>query len=183
MREAKTIARVLRGIDKNTVYIPLLESKTDFSMIREVTYEDVISKHFIDWFFKMEDWVDFTPDTFDYSEITHGEYDNMVYGYFNSDNLDGIIRVNEIDVDEYELSFLFVNKTVQSQGIGQCLFSSVVDWFDDKNLILYVYVDNFAAIHIYHKYDFEITGVGYDKGYRSDDPHYIMKRRSGGLPF
>ena len=89
----------------------------------------------------------------------------MVYGYFNNGRLDGIIRVNEVDDDEYEVSFLFVNKFVQSQGIGQCLVSSVVDWFFDKTLILYVYKDNANAIHIYKKYGFKIIGTDYGKGY------------------
>jgi ribosomal protein S18 acetylase RimI-like enzyme len=167
---------VLRGIDENTVYNPIFENITDFPEIREVTYEDVTTEHFIQWFFEMEDWRDYTPDTFDFDEITHGEYGNMVYGYFIDGKLDGIIRVNAVDTDEYEISWLFVNKAVQSQGIGQCLFSSVVHWFGDKNLVLYVYTDNDNAIHIYKKFGFEITGTDYDKGYRSDDPHYIMKR-------
>jgi ribosomal protein S18 acetylase RimI-like enzyme len=180
IKSSKRIGYVLRGLDEKTVYNPLFENKTDFSMIREVTYEDVLSKHFTDWFFEMEDFADYTLDTFDFYEITHGEYGNMVYGYFHDNNLDGIIRVNEIldDTEVYELSFLFVNKAVQEQGIGQCLFSSVVDWFNDKDLILYVYTDNDNAIHIYKKYGFEITGVGYDKGYKDDNPHYIMKRKA-----
>ena len=166
-----------QAINEYTIYDPVFEKVQTFSELREVTYDDVTSKHFINWFFDMEDWAEITPAQFDFNEITHDVYGYLVYGCFIDGALDGIIRLDEVSDNEYEISFFFVNKLRQSQGIGQGLFRSVLHWFSDKNLILYVYTDNDNAIHIYKKYGFEITGVEYGKGYRSDDPHYVMKRK------
>jgi ribosomal protein S18 acetylase RimI-like enzyme len=125
----------------------------------------------------MEDWEFIDPKDFPYNEITNGVDGHMVYGCFVNGKLEGIIRVDDRG-DEHEVSWLFVNKALQNDGIGQSLFSSVVDWFGDKDLVLYVYTDNDNAIHIYKKYGFKVTGTDYDKGYRPEDPHYEMKRRA-----
>jgi hypothetical protein len=92
------------------------ESTKQFS-IKEVTHKDVSSKHFVDWFFKMDDWTNITPKQFPFSMITHSD-EIYVYGYFSGDKLNGIIRIDEYN-DMYQLSFFFVNKDLQDQGIGQ----------------------------------------------------------------
>lgn len=114
------------------------------------------------------------PCQFPYEMITHND-EFYVYGYFNNDKLDGIIRVDEHS-DNYELSFFFVNKALQNQGIGQFLFQSILDRFNDKKLVLYVYKNNYRAIYFYKKYAFKITGTDYGFGYDPDLPHYIMQR-------
>ena len=149
------------------------ESTQPFS-IREVTHRDVTSKHFVDWFFKMDDWANITPKQFPFSMITHSD-DIYVYGYFNGDKLDGIIRVDEYN-DKYELSFFFVNKDLQDQGIGQYLFRYILNTFKNKKLVLYVYKDNSQAIHIYKKYGFYSIGTEYGRGYKPNSPHYIMQK-------
>jgi ribosomal protein S18 acetylase RimI-like enzyme len=98
-----------------------------------------------------------------------------VYGYFNDDKLDGIIRVDEFD-DCYELSFFFVNKDCQRQGIGQYLLRWIIKRFKDKKLSLSVYTDNSPAIHIYKKYGFKTIRTAYGVGYRPKAPYYIMQR-------
>ena len=158
-----------------TEVVGYFNESAELSKIKEVTRKDVTSKHFTDWFFKMDDWWTGTsPKQFPYSMITHNDRFD-VYGYFNDGRLDGIIRVDEHN-DNYELSFFFVNGALQHQGIGQYLFKYILNKFDDKKLILYVYKDNSPAIHIYKKYGFKVIGVGYDKGYKPKAPHYIMQR-------
>jgi|GEM_PF-2784010 len=152
----------------------IFKESFDLSAIREVTEEDVTDKYFADWFFKMDDWVGITPETFPFSMIVHND-EFFVYGYFNGDKLDGIIRVDEYS-DNCELSFFFVNKSLQNKGIGQYLFRYVLKRFSDKKLILSVYKDNVPAIHIYKKYGFKIMCVGYGMGYKPESPHYIMQK-------
>jgi ribosomal protein S18 acetylase RimI-like enzyme len=142
--------------------------------IRTVTRKDVTSKHFTNWFFKLDNWVGTNPNEFPLHFIIHNGTIS-VYGCFNNDKLDGIIRVDE-QSDHCELSFFSVNKALQHQGIGQYLFQYILKRFSDKTLILYVYKDNSPAIHIYKKYGFNIVGVNYNMGYRPESPHYIMQR-------
>ena len=144
------------------------------SNIREVTHRDVTSGHFAYWFFKTLDFEDYSPRDFPFISITHSDEIN-VYGYFNGNKLDGIIRVDEYE-DTYVLSFFYVNEAVQNQGIGQYLLRFVLDKFKDKNQSLYVYKDNARAIYIYKKYGFKIAGEGYDRGYRPGALHYLMVR-------
>ena len=69
---------------------PTQPPSTQPSPIREVTHKDVTSKHFIDWFFELDDWVGNDPEGFPFDMIVHNEYFS-VYGYFNNnDKLDGI---------------------------------------------------------------------------------------------
>ena len=150
------------------------------SKIKAVTLGDVTSKHFVDWFFKMDDWAEITPEEFPFDMITRSD-EISVYGYFNGYKLDGIIRVDEED-DSYELSFFFVNKTYQNRGIGQHLFQFILKRFNDKKQILHVYTDNALAIHIYKKYGFQIVGTEYDLVYRPTSPHYVMQRDAQKQP-
>ena len=150
---------------------------TGLRSIRKVTHEDVTSDYFIDWFFeimKTDYFADIDPDEYPFSMITHSDKIN-VYGYFNGDKLDGIIRVDEY-FSSYELSFFFVNKACQRQGIGQYLLQSVLNRFKDKKLRLSVYTDNRPAIHIYRKYGFKIMNTATGVGYRPDAPYYLMQR-------
>jgi len=144
------------------------------SPIREVTHKDVTTKHFINWFFELEDWVGNDPEGFHFDAIIHNEY-FCVYGYFNKDKLDGIIRIDERE-DRYELSFFGVNKSLQGQGVGQYLFQWVLRQFTDKKLILSVYKHIKPAIHIYKKYGFRIVGSGYGAGYFRHLGHYVMQK-------
>ena len=142
--------------------------------IKEVTHGDVTSKHFVDWFFMLENWTDATPDTFPYSEITHGD-DFCVYGYFKCNDLDGIIRVDD-NGDNYKILFFCVNEACQHQGIGQYLLQFVLEKFRNKKITLDVYMDNIPAVHIYRKYGFKTVGVGFGKGISPESSHYIMQR-------
>ena len=159
--------------EENDTYETFIES-AEPSGIKEVTRKDVTGKHFVNWFFEMDDWKNVPPEEFPFSEIINSE-EFYVYGYFNDNKLDGIIRVEDYG-DYYELSYFFVNKELQHQGIGQCLFQFVLNSFRDKKLILYVYKDNSPAIHIYKKYGFKIIGTDDGKGFRPYAPHYIMQR-------
>ena len=154
----------------------IFKESTDLFKIREVGYEDVTSKHFIDWFFKLEDWVDSTPDNFPFSAITHNaENKSYVYGYFNGNKLDAMILVGEYD-DNYELSFFCVNEAHQHEGIGQYLFTFILNKFRDKKMILYVYSNNKPAIHIYEKYGFRRSGAGFGRGYYPELQHLTMQK-------
>ena len=154
--------------------VTIFNEATELSKIKEVTRKDVKSKHFIDWFFKLENWIDSTPKTFPYSMITHSA-NGYVYGYFNDDKLDGIIRVDECS-DRCDISFFCINKSSQQQGIGQYLFKYILNKFRDKILILYVYTDNSPAIHIYEKYGFKKMEVVDGAGYYPDKSAYMMKK-------
>jgi len=146
------------------------------SAIRETTYEDVTSKHFIKWFFADEDWLGagVGPEDFDFNIISHCK-EKYVYGYFNGDNIDGIMRVDEYD-DNYMLSFFITNDSLQNQGIGQSLLQSILQKFTDKKITLRVYTDKDKAIYIYKKYGFEIVDTGYGSGPHPSSPHYVMQR-------
>jgi len=142
------------------------------SSIKKVSRDDVTNKYFVDWFFKVGDWAGIDPKQFPFEEITCGD-DFYVFGYFDNNKIEGIIRIDYYD-DSYVISFFAVNKRYQSQGIGQYLLQFVLDHFDDKKIVLYVYKDNESAIHIYKKYGFKITGVDKGRGYDPESPHYIM---------
>jgi len=160
----------------------LLKESFAPSAIRAVTHDDVTSKYFIDWYFeilKVDYFADIDPDKYPFSMITHSD-EISVYGYFNDDRLDAIIRVDNCH-DHYYLSFFFVNKDCQRQGIGQYLFLWVLHRFRDKTISLSVYADNNPAIHIYKKYEFEIVKTAYGAGYRPDAPYYVMKRKSENM--
>ena len=144
------------------------------SSIKEVRTKDVKSKHFIDWFFSLEDWVGHDSESFPFSMLTHGG-EGFVYGYYNDDKLDSIIRIDN-DGDSYFISFFCVNQALQGQGIGQHLFQYILNRFRDKELILNVYKDNTPAIHIYEKYGFKIKGVGFNIGAEPEKSHYVMQR-------
>ena len=146
------------------------------SAIRETTYEDVTSEYFIKWFFADEDWLgaSVSPEVFNFNMITHSD-EKYVYGYFNGDNIDGIIRVDEHD-DNYMLSFFITNDSLQNQGIGQSLLQSILQKFTDKKITLRVYTDKDKAIYIYKKYGFEIVDTGYGSGPHPSSPHYVMQR-------
>ena len=144
------------------------------SSVRETTYEDVTSEYFIRWFFADEDWLGDKQEDFDFNMITHCE-DKYVYGYFNGDNIDGIIRIDEYD-DNYMLSFFITNVSLQNQGIGQSLLQSILHKFTDKKITLCVYTDNDKAIYIYKKYGFEIVDTGYGSGPHPSSPHHVMQR-------
>ena len=175
IKNISAISTVFTEADINTYEI--YNESAESSSIKEVTRKDVTSKHFVDWFFKimkMDYFADIDPDEYPYSMITHSD-EISVYGYFNDDNLDGIICVDEYD-DNYFLSFFFVNKDCQRQGIGQYLFQYILRRFKDKKLILEVYTDNKPAIHIYKKYGFHIVKTAYGVGYRPNQPHYVMQK-------
>lgn len=156
------------------VDMEFLTESLDPSAIKTVAHKDVTSKHFVDWFFKLEDWVTETPEQFPYFMITHSD-DVNVYGYFNGSKLDSIICVEEFD-DSYGLSFFCVNAAMQHQGIGQYLFQFVLNKFRDKKLTLNVYTNNIRAIYIYKKYGFKVVGIEYGKGCKPNSPHYVMQR-------
>jgi ribosomal protein S18 acetylase RimI-like enzyme len=148
-----------------------LTESLKLSAIKTVSHRDVTSDHFVDWFFALEDWVSEPPEHFPYHLITHGDEVN-VYGYFNGNQLDSIICVEESD-DDYYLSFFCVNKDRQYQGIGQFLFQFVLNRFKDKTLTLTVRKDNAPAIHIYKKYGFTPVWISYED---PASPCYVMQK-------
>ena len=144
------------------------------SFIREVTYKDVTSKHFIGWFFSLRDWVGTDPKKFPFDMLVHDD-EKSVYGYFNGDDLDGIIRV-DVEGSHCELSFFSVNKSLHNRGIGQLLFRHTLSRFKNMKMKLSVYTNKHSAIHIYRKYGFKIAGSGYDKGFNPGLLHFVMAR-------
>ena len=177
LQDYVNIGAIISGFVEAEFYgAEILREATGSYSIRPVTQEDVASKHFRDWFFKIADMVDEDPKQFPFEIITHCEYFH-VYGYFHGDNLDAIIKVVEDD-DDYELTWFFVNGAVQGRGIGQRLFQFVLNKYVDKKLTLSVYKDNDPAIHIYKKYGFKIVGIGIGNCYKPDAPFYIMQRDS-----
>ena len=154
--------------------VKLLHESYEPFEIRGVTYADVTGNHFVDWFFKMDDFADIPPNEFPFSLITYDD-GNYVCGYFNGDKLNGIVRVDDFS-DCYELSFFFVNPAIQHQGVGQYILRWILIRFKGKKIVLYVYKDNDRAIHIYQKYGFEIVETAYGRGYKPDEPHYVMQK-------
>ena len=174
----KDVGAVSTGfIEAGDVSHDFLKEATMLGTIREVAYEDVTNKHFINWFFALDDWVGNNPDKFPFYEIVHNDGFH-VYGYFNGDKLNGIIRVDDYG-DRYNISFFSVNKSLQHQGIGQRLFQAILSRFNDKAIILGVYTDNACAIHIYKKYGFRIMGSGPRNSWRPTAQSYEMRREVG----
>ena len=106
--------------------------------------------------------------------LTHSE-EKYVYGYFNGDEIDGIVCVDD-EVDNYMLSFLITNSALYNQGIGQSLLQYIFQKFADKKITLCVYADNDKAIYIYKKYGFEIVDTGYGSGPHPSALHHVMQR-------
>ena len=171
-------AGAISSVFIETFPISYINESVQLSNIREVAMEDVTSKHFKDWFFKLKDWVDEGPEDFPYIIITHTAA-HSVYGYFNNNKLDAMIKLVKDDDGYYEISFFCVNPGQQSKGIGQILFQYVLNEYYDKDLQLSVYTDNTPAIHIYKKYGFIIIGAGYNKGIKPKSMHYVMQKDKG----
>ena len=153
----------------------ILEAEDMSYRIRPVACHHVTSKHFIDWFFKLDNWVDVPPEVFNFSIITNNK-NHEVYGYFNGDKLDGIVRLDEMG-DYVEISFFCINPAIQGQGIGQQLLKFVLDKYADTKLVLYVYMDNKPAIHIYKKYGFKIMKSGSGIGITPEKSYYTMQKK------
>jgi ribosomal protein S18 acetylase RimI-like enzyme len=172
MRDLMDMGKIIDSF----IEIQVFNESPDFSPIRTVRREDVTSKHFIDWFFKMQDewWTNMPPKEFPFDYITHCQR-KYVYGYFNGENLDSIIRADKV-TDGYGLSFFFTNKNYQNQGMGQTLFQFILKRFAAGDLTLNVYTDNERAIHIYSKYGFQIVKTKCGLGYRNEAPYHIMKK-------
>jgi len=115
-----------------------------------------------------------SPREFNFKMITHCE-NKYVYGYFNGDEIDGIVCVDD-EVDNYMLSFLITNSALYNQGIGQSLLQYIFQKFADKKITLCVYADNDKAIYIYKKYGFEIVDTGYGSGPHPSALHHVMQR-------
>jgi len=142
--------------------------------IRETIREDVTNEYFIDWFFKLENWVNVGPEQFPFDLLIHSD-EVPVYGCFYGGKLDAIIRIDEYRAD-CEISFFAVNPSIQNRGIGQHLFQYVLKRYSDRPLTLHVYTDNSTAIHIYEKYGFKIIAGGYGEGPYPTKPSYTMRR-------
>ena len=182
LETVKLRGRVSSSFNEDDEPAVLIKESSDDSLVRAVTRKDIPSKHFIDWFFKHDDWwTGMNPQKFPYEVITTND-DGTVFGFFWRDNLEGIIRADEFS-DEYELSFFFVNKALQNRGIGRSLLNSALSFFDDKPHVLRVYTDNENAIRIYKKFDFKVIGTSRGEGYRPDFPHYVMRRDVQSVKF
>ena len=125
--------------------------------IKPLTRKDVTSRHFVDWFFNMDDWLDAgaTPQNFDYDLLTHDENRiNYAYGYFIDNNPEGIIRLERVPNGIF-IDMLFVNPKKQNLRIGSELMNFALDKFGDRyDVFLNVMGLNDGGLRFYDRFGF-----------------------------
>lgn len=89
--------------------------------------------------------------------------------------IDGFLLAHNFD-DHVDLLTIVVDKKERGKKIGTQLMEYLINnyCFQGKNILLEVAVDNFSALKLYEKLNFDVINVR--KGYYSGVDAYIMRR-------
>jgi ribosomal protein S18 acetylase RimI-like enzyme len=162
----------------------MMESVKELKMnpsadIRPLKKKDLITKHFMSWFFKHDEFKDDDPKSFDFGVLVD-RAKNHCYGYWKDDKLEGIIRIREKS-DYNAISMLFVNRDLHKQGIGTELLKYAIRNYGHKEMRLNVYQTNDVAKKLYEKFGFTTYEDGTMKPERTskknNDPIKIYKMK------
>lgn len=164
-------------MEDKEIYNQQAEGLNSENYIRPLNKNDVTGSHFIDWFFKMDEFADDLPENFDYDILVHDStMQNYCYGYFIDKKLEGIIRVRFNPTNNaYGVSMLFVNADNQHIGIGNSLMKHAVSLFGDHDMILRVFSFNTKALSLYQKYGFVKFQEDIYKDGPDSDPKFVGK--------
>ena len=121
--------------------------------IRLTSSEDIHSDYFLNWILALDEWSDTTKKTFPFDRYENGHKENVIFGYYDGNKLNGIIRMVEHD-DYYELNALYVNEKVHNKGIGSKLIRTILKYYGHKDIEVDVFADNSRVIHLYDKFGF-----------------------------
>lgn len=116
--------------------------------IKLVTERDYRNQKFLGWLYELDE---FKPDEQD--TIFSLFHSGITYGYFINNIMRGFIRISH---NNYSINMLFVDKSFQNCGIGSALLQLAIDKFNNKDIVLNVFTDNYIAINMYKKFGFVV---------------------------
>ena len=116
--------------------------------IKLVAERDYTNQNFLDWLYELDEFNTDEQDT-----IFSLFHSGITYGYFINNIMRGFIRISH---NNYSINMLFVDKSFQNCGIGSALLQLAIDKFNNKDIVLNVFTDNYIAINMYKKFGFVI---------------------------
>lgn len=123
--------------------------------IRKVIEKDYTNIKFLSWLYDLDEFNSDEQDT-----IFNLFRTGTTYGYFINNIMRGFIRIiYNVSLDVYSINMLFVDTSFQNCGIGSELLQLAINKFNDKDIVLNVFTDNYIAINLYKKFGFVIEGI------------------------
>lgn len=98
-----------------------------------------------------------TDEEVSLDEIYQSEFDELILAIFD-EQIIGYCRLENIDNSKAEFGVV-VERNFWNNGIASYLLEDALDWAQHSQLnevVLEVYENNSAAIHVYQKYGFEL---------------------------
>ena len=97
--------------------------------------------------------------------------DSYYYVYLLEETIVGFFGLRDID-GIYNITTLCVTKAYRKQGIARAMLDYIFNNFKDKAFVLEVAINNYNAIDLYKKYDFQITKT-LKNYYKHNDAYYM----------
>lgn len=116
--------------------------------IKLVTERDYTNTKFLGWLYELDEF-DIDEQDIIFSLFRSG----ITYGYFINNIMRGFIRIS---YNNYSINMLFVDKSFQNCGIGSTLLQLAINKFNNKDIVLNVFTDNYIAINMYKKFGFVV---------------------------
>ena len=109
------------------------------------------------------------------NEFKHNPYTKL-YIYVEKDNIIGLLHLNEI-YDRYEINNIYVLEGYRDKGIASKLIEYIIELGKNNkivNITLEVRKNNYNAIKLYKKYNFEDKAIR--KGYYNGIDGILMEK-------
>ena len=109
------------------------------------------------------------------NELKHNPYTKL-YIYVEKDNIIGLLHLNHI-YDRYEINNIYVLEGYRNKGIASKLIEHIIELGNNNkivNITLEVRKNNYNAIKLYKKYNFEEKAIR--KGYYNGIDGILMEK-------
>lgn len=109
------------------------------------------------------------------NELKHNPYTKL-YIYVEKDNIIGLLHLNDI-YDRYEINNIYVLEGYRNKGIASKLIEHIIELGNNNkivNITLEVRKNNYNAIKLYKKYNFEEKAIR--KGYYNGIDGILMEK-------
>lgn len=115
-------------------------------------------------------------DNFDrlYNEESLNNNVNKSFLYIEDDKLLGFIHVQDL-IDELDIIDIVIDPSYRSKGYASKLLEYVIDYANNKKIMLEVSENNTSAINLYKKYKF--VEINRRKGYYNGIDAIIMEKK------